>query len=63
MLTMAFPDPSLAASNESITLQLFKADGITPDVFTPEPSSFALALGGLMAGAIEYRRRKSRAAL
>ena len=38
---------------EYVVLSLFKADGVTPDTFTPEPSSLPLAgLGILSLGAV-----------
>ncbi len=43
-----------------VVITRFKADGVTPDVFTPEPESIGLALSGLITlGAIGYRRRNA----
>ncbi|MBV8866399.1 MAG: hypothetical protein JO210_13485 [Acidobacteriaceae bacterium] len=55
-------DESVEASFlESITLERFKADGVTPDNFTPEPASIWLALCGLTTFmAIGYLRRNHR---
>ncbi len=44
--------------SEFVTLERFKADGVTPDVFTPEPSSLSLGFLGVLAdGGLLIRRR------
>ena len=33
---------------EAFNAELFKADGVTPDTFTPEPGSVLLTMAGLV---------------